>query len=174
MFESNLEVSEIDKSGAFKQCAELCPDCPRRTGERTVRAKGIKGWLGKKVKETVHYSPLRSGILKSFQTNGRNGIFYGQGGENTGTVAGLREETAAEFVESVSTCEGPTDAGNVCSALGAKSLGVIYDLDRSMEGEIDRLPLADIINSFASDATKVPATDLPTTEVFINNSEPLS
>ena len=55
---------------------------------------------------------------------------------------------------------------------GPRSYDAIYDLDTSMEQEIDRLPLEDILVSLAADATKIHADSLPDTQVFINNSKP--
>lgn len=172
LYESRVDANVIDSSDAYKECAELCPDCPRRTGEKTVKAKRIKGLIGKKVTRSVHSDPLRSGRLKSLQTNGRDGIFYGEGTENTGTVTGLNTDNASKFVEAVATCEGPLDKGNTCRALGSKSLSAIYDLGASMEDTIDTLPVEAIVQSVALDSTKAPATDIQATQVFINNSQP--
>lgn len=169
--ESQIAASFIDTSGAYKECVALCLDCPRRTGEQVVKAKGIFGALGRRETISVHSNPLKSGILRSLQTNGRHGIFYGDGAENTGTVTGLREGNAGDFIEAVATCTGPIAHGNVCHALGAKSLGAICDLDASMEEAIDRRPIEEVVASIAFDSTKAPASDLPETQVFINNSQ---
>lgn len=173
ILESRINASSIDTSGSFHHCAELCTNCPRRTGERLERVKGWRGWLGKKEVRSVHSSPLRSGVLQRYKTNGRHGVFYGDGTENTGTVAYLNEDTAATFVEAVIGCEGPTEDANICRALGGKSLEAIYDLDESMERAIDELPVEHILASLAVDSTETPSAEIPDTEVFINNSEPL-
>lgn len=174
LYESRVDANVIDSSGAFKECTELCPDCPRRTGEKTVKAEGIKGLLGKKVTQSVHSDPLKSGRLKSLQTNGRNGIFYGEGTENSGTVTGLHKDNAEVFIRAVAVCEGPLDSGNLCQALGTKSLDAINDLDTSMEDAIDTFPVEEIVHSLVSDSTKAPTSNLPPTQVFINNSQPSS
>jgi len=170
--ESNVAANGVDPSGAYVECAQLCDDCPRRTGEVPVRANGIKGWLGKRVMKSVHGDPLKSGVIKSYQTNGRHGLFYGERTDNSGTVAGLNGETAQQFVEAVIGCDGPTERGSVCSALGKRSFEAIVDLDRSMEDALDRQPVDAILASIASDSTKVPADQMAETIVFINTSEP--
>jgi hypothetical protein len=173
LIESRVEASAISKSGAYIACAELCPDCPRRTGEIKVKAKGVMGLLGKRVTQKVHDNPLRSGVIETMQTNGRHGVFYGTKGENTGTVTHLKEYSAKHFLESIMACDGPRDKGNTCSALGTTSLNAICDLDTSMERQLDMLPIESLVESLAGDSTKVDASDIATdTVVFINNSRP--
>ncbi|HMH31312.1 MAG TPA: hypothetical protein VK534_02445 [Methylomirabilota bacterium] len=173
--ESKINVGSLGPDGSLKDCAMLCPDCPRRTGERKVKAKGISGWLGKKVTERVHYSSLKSGILRSFQTNGVHGVFHGEGADNTGTVTGLNQNTIEEALEAVINCEGTEKGGNVCGALGPMSYDAMVSLDSSVERAIDELPLEDMLATLVTDeATRIKGNALPETEVFVNNSQPNS
>lgn len=135
---TSITITPKADSTAEAQCIKLCDDCPRATGLKTVKDDGLKGLFGKKKTISVHGSPMGAEEIGSYVTDKAHGVFFSEtSSNNTGVVTGLNDVSVARFVQSIVNCEGPSNEGNDCSALGSRSQSAIEGLDHRMETGTD-------------------------------------